>query len=315
MRSAPPPARAGCDEREVFIVEQRLSLGCVRRRQREPRPVRLAQADRPAHSVGQARRRRRASARSGTRASLDAGQRDADHAAARSIARRSRRAWFAALADAGVDDRRHAARTRQRCRRGSPRGSPATSSASRADTLAFLAERCEGNLLAARQEIDKLGAAAAGRASSRTMTSSARSPTSRASTSRNCPKRGSSGDAARRCASSTRCAAKASRSRLRSGSSARTCTRLPASATRWRPASRCRPQCAARASGASARVRSSARPGASPPAQIERLLHALAALDALAKGIGQRDPWDVLVSLALDLCARPVPIDVVDSTS
>jgi DNA polymerase-3 subunit delta len=51
------------------------------------------------------------------------------------------------------------------------------------------------------------------------------------------------------------------------------------------------------------------------PAQIERLLHALAALDALAKGIGQRDPWDVLVSLALDLCARPVPIDVVDSTS
>jgi len=47
------------------------------------------------------------------------------------------------------------------------------------------------------------------------------------------------------------------------------------------------------------------------PAAVERLLQALARLDALAKGLGRGDPWDVLISLALDLCARPIPIDVV----
>ena len=50
------------------------------------------------------------------------------------------------------------------------------------------------------------------------------------------------------------------------------------------------------------------------PAQIERLLHALATLDALAKGLGQRDPWDALVSLALELAGRPIPLDVVEPT-
>jgi DNA polymerase-3 subunit delta len=40
------------------------------------------------------------------------------------------------------------------------------------------------------------------------------------------------------------------------------------------------------------------------PDQVDRLLHALAQLDAVAKGLGRRDPWDLLVSLALDLCGR-----------
>jgi hypothetical protein len=35
-------------------------------------------------------------------------------------------------------------------------------------------------------------------------------------------------------------------------------------------------------------------------------LHALAELDALAKGIGRGDPWDALVSLAIALSAPPV---------
>ncbi len=43
------------------------------------------------------------------------------------------------------------------CRRGSRPASRGRVSAQRADTLAFLADRCEGNLLAARQEIEKLG--------------------------------------------------------------------------------------------------------------------------------------------------------------
>jgi DNA polymerase-3 subunit delta len=40
------------------------------------------------------------------------------------------------------------------------------------------------------------------------------------------------------------------------------------------------------------------------PDQVDRLLHALAQLDAVAKGLGRRDPWDLLVALALDLCGR-----------
>jgi DNA polymerase-3 subunit delta len=40
--------------------------------------------------------------------------------------------------------------------------------------------------------------------------------------------------------------------------------------------------------------------------RVAPLLHALAGLDALAKGLGLGDPWDVLVTLALALCGRPV---------
>jgi DNA polymerase III subunit delta len=44
-----------------------------------------------------------------------------------------------------------------------------------------------------------------------------------------------------------------------------------------------------------------------PAPQTERLLHALAELDALAKGIGQRDPWNALEAIALEMCGRRVP--------
>ena len=40
--------------------------------------------------------------------------------------------------------------------------------------------------------------------------------------------------------------------------------------------------------------------------RVAPLLRALAGLDALAKGLGTGDPWDVLVTLALALCGRPV---------
>ena len=103
-------------------------------------------------------------------------------------------------------------------------------------------------------------------------------------------------------------------SRSPSGNSPRTCTRSPAFATRWRWASRRRRPCATPASGASARVRWSARRRVAP-APIDRLLHALARLDALAKGIGRGDAWDALVSLALELAGRPIPLDVVESTA
>ena len=43
------------------------------------------------------------------------------------------------------------------------------------------------------------------------------------------------------------------------------------------------------------------------PGQTDPLLHALAGLDALAKGIGRGDPWDALTSTALALCGKRVP--------
>ena len=41
--------------------------------------------------------------------------------------------------------------------------------------------------------------------------------------------------------------------------------------------------------------------------RVDALLHALAALDALVKGLGQLDPWSRLVAVALTLCGRPLP--------
>jgi DNA polymerase-3 subunit delta len=38
------------------------------------------------------------------------------------------------------------------------------------------------------------------------------------------------------------------------------------------------------------------------------LLASLAKLDALAKGLGRGDPWDALVAIALALCEQPVPV-------
>lgn len=39
------------------------------------------------------------------------------------------------------------------------------------------------------------------------------------------------------------------------------------------------------------------------------LLAALAKLDAQAKGIGRGNPWDALVAIALELCAQPAPVE------
>jgi DNA polymerase III subunit delta len=42
------------------------------------------------------------------------------------------------------------------------------------------------------------------------------------------------------------------------------------------------------------------------PAQVPSMLSALARLDALAKGLGRGSPWDELAALALALCGKPV---------
>ena len=43
-------------------------------------------------------------------------------------------------------------------------------------------------------------------------------------------------------------------------------------------------------------------------AQVLPLLRSLADVDALAKGIGTGDPWDAAAAIALRLCGRPVPV-------
>ncbi len=100
----------------------RVQLGCVPRRQRQPGPLRRAQAGRPAHPVGQAGRRGRQGARGLCRQSQSR-QCDADHAAAarprgpvlrmvRGVVRRGRdgrRLSGRARRAAGVDRRPHEA--------------------------------------------------------------------------------------------------------------------------------------------------------------------------------------------------------------
>jgi DNA polymerase III subunit delta len=65
-------------------------------------------------------------------------------------------AWFSALADAGVSIAVHPLAREELAPWIAARLARQGQRASR-ETLAFLAERCEGNLLAARQEIEKLG--------------------------------------------------------------------------------------------------------------------------------------------------------------
>jgi DNA polymerase III subunit delta len=212
-------------------------------------------------------------------------------------------AWFTALADAGVTiavaplERaalpgwiaERLARNRQRASR---------------DTLAFLAERCEGNLLAARQEIDKLGlllppGELAHDDVERAVADVARYDVQELS------EAWLAGDAAR----SLRIievlrgegesitlaiwqlgedlhALAAVRDAMAQGQSLQTAVR---NARVW-----------GKRQGALERA---ARRIA--PERLQRLLHALADLDALAKGIGRGDPWDALVSLAVDMTAQP----------
>ena len=188
---------------------------------------------------------------------------------------------------------------------GSPRGSRGSGQRADAETLAFLADRCEGNLFAARQEIEKLGLLLP---EGETRARGRRARGHRRRALRRLPAVGSVARRRRRARaarSSPRSKPRAKACRCCCGSWARTCTRWPPCRTRS-PAERRRPsRCATRASGASGRRRWSARPRACPPAALTPLLRALARLDALSKGIGGGNAWDDLRTLALELAGRP----------
>ena len=293
--------RAGCDEREVFIVEQHFrwdafvaanaNLGLFGARK-------LIDVRIPSGKPG-----------GDGAAALERHARnlDRDNVTLITLPRVDRAtqasAWFTALADHGVTiavaplERaalpawiaERLARHRQRASR---------------DTLAFLAERCEGNLLAACQEIDKLAlllppGELAHDDVERAVADVARYDIQELS------EAWLAGDAARslRIVDALRGegepitlaiwqlgedlhALAGVRDAMAQGQSLQTAVR---SARVW----------GKRQSALERAVRRIA------PARLQQLLHALAEVDALAKGIGRGDPWDALVSLAVDVTAQP----------
>jgi DNA polymerase-3 subunit delta len=214
-------------------------------------------------------------------------------------------AWFSALAGAGVtvavpaiDRAALPAWIASRLTRNGQRGS--------SETLAFLAERCEGNLLAARQEIEKLALLLPQGPLDQDGVLDAVADVARYDVFE-LSEAWLAGDAARmlRIVSMLREAAE------------------PVTLVIWQLSEdlhalatvheSMRQGMALPSALRSVRVwgkRQSALERAArrvAPAETQRLLRALAGLDALAKGIGIGDPWDAVTSAALTLCGKRVP--------
>jgi DNA polymerase-3 subunit delta len=294
--------RAGCEEREVFIVDQHFrwdafvaahaNLGLFGSRK-------LIDVRIPTGKPGV----------DGAQALEQHAQRlDPDNVTLITLPRIDRTAqasaWFTALADHGVAiavaplERaalpgwiaERLARNRQRASR---------------ETLAFLAERCEGNLLAARQEIDKLALLLPQGALAHD-------------------------DVERAVADVARYDIHELSEAWLAGDTARALRIIdvlrgegePITLVIWQLGEDLHALAGVRdavAGGDSlqAALRTSRvwgkRQGALERAvrrvtagRVPVLLHALAELDALAKGIGRGDPWDALVSLAIALSSPPV---------
>lgn len=295
--------RAGCDERDVFIVEQHFrwdafvaanaTLGLFA--SRKLIDIRIPSGKPGVEGAQVLERHARAL--------------DPDGVTLITLPRVDRATqssgWFSALAEAGVaiavaPIERAAlpawitgrlARNDQRVAR---------------ETLAFLAERCEGNLLAAKQEIDKLGLLLPRGLLGHDDVERAVADVARYDI-HELSEAWLSGDAARtlRIVDALRAegepvtlavwqlgedvhALAAVRDAMAGGQSLQTAVR---GARVWGKRQPALERAARRTS----------------PARIERLTHGLAELDALAKGLGARDPWNMLVSLALDLCDCAVP--------
>jgi len=175
------------------------------------------------------------------------------------------------------------------------------------DTLAFLAERCEGNLLAAKQEIDKLALLLP-------------------------PGLLEHDDVERAVANVARYDIQELSEAWLAGDAARTLRIVdglrgegePITLVAWQLGEDLHALAAvhemmALGQSLSSAMRSVRVWGKRQPA-LERaarrvdasrvlpLLASLAKLDALAKGLGRGDPWDALVAIALALCEQPVPV-------
>jgi DNA polymerase-3 subunit delta len=295
--------RAGCEEREVFIVEQHFrwdafvaanaNLGLFGSRK-------LVDLRIPSGKPG---------VEGAAALERHARTLDPDTVTLITLPRLDRAtqssAWFAALAEAGVTiavqplERsalpgwiaERLARNDQRVAR---------------DTLGFLAERCEGNLLAARQEIEKLALLLPRGELARDDVERAVADVARYDI-QELSEAWLGGDAARTLrvldvlrgeGEPITLAIWQLGEDLHALASVRDAIALGQS-----------PQTAVRNVRAWGKRQSALERAAhrAVSADIERLLHGLARLDALAKGLGALDPWDRLVALALELCGRPVP--------
>ena len=214
-------------------------------------------------------------------------------------------AWFSALAGAGVtvvvpaiERAALPAWIASRLARNGQRGSR--------QTLAFLAERCEGNLLAARQEIDKLALLLPEGPLDQDAVLDAVADVARYDVFE-LSEAWLAGDAARmlRIVSMLREAAE------------------PVTLVIWQLSEDLHALATVHESMRQGMALASALRGVRvwgkrqsaleraarrvAPATTQRLLHALAGLDALAKGIGSGDPWDAVAAAALTLCGKRVP--------
>jgi DNA polymerase III subunit delta len=296
--------QAGCDEREVFIVEQHFrwdgfiaanaNLGLFG--SRKLIDVRIASGKPGVEGAAALERHAR--------------NLPADNVTLITLPRIDRAtqasAWFAALAEHGVtiavapiDRAALPAWIAERLSRNDQRVTR--------DTLAFLAERCEGNPLAARQEIDKLALLLA-------------------------PGPLAHDDVERAVANVARYDIQELSEAWLVGDAARTLRIVqglrsegePITLVVWQLGEDLHAlasvhEAVGRGQSLSTAMRGIRIWGKRQPA-LERaarriaardilpLLASLARLDALAKGIGRGDAWDAVVAIALALCGKPAPV-------
>jgi DNA polymerase-3 subunit delta len=297
--------RAGCEERELFIVEQHFrwdafvaanaSLGLFA--SRKLIDVRIASGKPGVEGAAALERHAR--------------HLPADNVTLISLPRLDRAtqssAWFAALLENGVTiavapvDRAALPRwIAERLSRNSQRAS--------GDTLAFLADRCEGNLLAARQEIEKLALVLP-------------------------PGSLPHDDVERAVANVARYDIQELSEAWLRGDAARTLRIVdglrsegePITLVAWQLGEDLHALAAVHeAVGRGQSVANAMRNvrvwGKRQPA-LERAarridaasvlprLASLAKLDAQAKGLGHGDPWDAVVAIALSMCEQPAPVE------
>jgi DNA polymerase-3 subunit delta len=296
--------RHGCEEREVFIVEPHFrwdafvaanaNLGLFA--SRKLIDVRIPSGKPGAEGA----------------AALERHARDlpADNVTLISLPRLDRAtqssAWFEALAERGVTIAVAPVE-----RNALPRWIAGRLSRNRqqvaADTLAYLAERCEGNLLAATQEIEKLALLLP-------------------------PGALAHDDVERAVANVARYDLQELSEAWLSGDASRTLRVLdglrdegePITLVAWQLGEDLHALCAVheaiRHGQSLGNAVRTVRVWGRRQAALERaarrvdatrvvpLLASLARLDALAKGLGQGDPWNALVAIALELCDRRVPV-------
>jgi DNA polymerase III subunit delta len=297
--------KAGCEEREVFIVEQHFrwdafiaanaNLGLFG--SRKLIDVRIPSGKPGAEGAAALERHAR--------------NLDADNVTLICLPRVDRAiqssAWFAALAEHGVTiavaPLERAALPGWIAERLSRNGQRATRA-----TLAFLGERCEGNLLAARQEIDKLALLLPA------------GPLAHA-------------DVERAVANVARYDIQELSEAWLNGDAGRTLRIVeglrsegePVTLVVWQLGEDLHAlatvhEAVGRGQALASAMRNVRVWGRRQPAleraarrigndEVEPLVAALARLDALAKGLGHGDAWEAIVGISLALCGKPVPAE------